>query len=161
MKNYVEKSLKLYGVYNHFKGKQYVVVGVSYPDTIMYKELKFQRVNLAHKELVDKKASVFTEDTNNYIISYSRPRISSDLESLSGIYFHDSAKYPGMLVLYMSLYDEPTIWSRPVGMFLSKVDRDKYPQATQDYRLEPITSGYKDIEVRYVTRKKEVVQDED
>lgn len=161
MKNYVEKSLKLYGVYNHFKGKQYVVVGVSYPDTVMYNELKFQRVNLAYKDLVDKKASIFTEDTNKYIISYSKSRIPSDFEDLSGIYFHDSSKYSGILVLYMSLYDEPVVWSRPVEMFLSKVDKEKYTQATQDYRLESVTSGYKDIEVRYVTRKKEVVQDED
>ena len=161
MKDYVEKSLKLYGVYNHFKGKQYVVVGVSYPDTMMYEELKFQRINLARRELVDEKVSVFTEDTNNPIISYARPRIPSDLEDLSGIYFHDSAKYSGILVLYMSLYDKPVIWSRPVEMFLSKVDKEKYPQATQDYRLESITSGYRDIEVRYVTRKKEVVRDED
>lgn len=160
MKDYVEKSLKLYGVYNHFKGKQYIVVGVSYPDTTMYEELKFQRINLAHRELVDQKVSVFTEDTNNAITSYARPRISSDLETLSGIYFHDSAKYSGMLVLYMSLYDKPVIWSRPVEMFLSKVDKKKYPQATQDYRLEPMTSGYKDITVRYVVRKKEVVRDE-
>lgn len=161
MKNYVEKSLKLYGVYNHFKDKQYVLVGVSYPDTMMYKELKFQRINLAHRELVDEKVSVFTEDTNNYIISYARPRISSDLDTLLGIYFHDSAKYSGILVLYVSLYDKPTVWSRPVEMFLSKVDKEKYPQATQEYRLEPITSGFRDISVRYTTRRKEVVQDED
>lgn len=30
------------------------------------------------------------------------------------------------------------IWVRPMDMFLSKVDKDKYPDVTQELRFEPI-----------------------
>lgn len=29
-----------------------------------------------------------------------------------------------------------SIWARPVDMFLSKVDKDKYPDINQEYRFE-------------------------
>ena len=39
------------------------------------------------------------------------------------------------LVTYQSLTDH-RVWTRPYDMFMSKVDREKYPDATQEYRLE-------------------------
>ena len=43
-----------------------------------------------------------------------------------------------ILVLYKALYGQCKIYARPIEMFLSKVDRVKYPNVTQEYRLEPI-----------------------
>lgn len=42
------------------------------------------------------------------------------------------------LVVYQAQYGTGGIYARPVGMFLEKVDRDKYPDADQDYRFELI-----------------------
>lgn len=39
-------------------------------------------------------------------------------------------------VIYQSLYGNGEIWVRPLNLFLSKVDKDKYPNVTQEYRFE-------------------------
>lgn len=42
------------------------------------------------------------------------------------------------LVMYRRLYDNCALYARPVDMFLSEVDHDKYPDVEQKYRFEEI-----------------------
>lgn len=42
------------------------------------------------------------------------------------------------LVIYRALSGERALFARPLDMFLSPVDREKYPQAEQRFRFEEI-----------------------
>lgn len=42
------------------------------------------------------------------------------------------------VVVYRALYGERGVWVRPKAMFLSAVDRQKYPDVPQTYRFERV-----------------------
>lgn len=41
-------------------------------------------------------------------------------------------------VIYRKLYGDCSLWIRPKEMFLSPVDREKYPDCEQEYRFQLI-----------------------
>ena len=41
-----------------------------------------------------------------------------------------------LCVIYRKLYGDGGLWVRPLSMFLSKVEKGKYPNAPQEYRFE-------------------------
>lgn len=41
-------------------------------------------------------------------------------------------------VIYRKLYGDCSLWIRPKEMFLSPVDKEKYPDCEQEYRFQSI-----------------------
>ena len=42
------------------------------------------------------------------------------------------------MVVYKALYGNNDIWIRPLSMFTTKLDKEKYPDIDQEYRFEEI-----------------------
>ena len=59
------------------------------------------------------------------------------------LYFATHTETKERLVVYRALYDDHGIYVRPMEMFFSEVDRQKYPHARQKYRFEAI--GGRDV----------------
>ena len=57
------------------------------------------------------------------------------------LYFALDSETQEEMVVYRALYGEGGVWVRKKDMFLSPVDREKYPDVRQAYRFERIDAA--------------------
>lgn len=114
-------------VYKHFKGMHYATMCCSSPVDI--DELSSYANHLGKK--------------NIFHFCYITSTYSEDLSTEISIfkfddkYYHLSTQSCDDLVIYRPLYPfRFTSVARPKDMFLSKVDKEKYPDVEQEYRFE-------------------------
>lgn len=115
----------------------------------MLRHYHFESVNISEEQLYavkDKNCDLAVCERN-----FSKTPSQGDAERklvLGGTYRHfkvgklvkvicvsQDTEFPGA---FSVIYEGPDgrIWNRPYDMFMSKVDKGKYPNATQEYRFE-------------------------
>lgn len=111
------RKLNILKKYKHFKNKEYLVLGVSYSSNIDY---EYDYINAQHTEL-EKEIKIYKIPNYEYLA-----------------FRHSKKEYKGRLVIYIALYDNHKIYVRSYEMFMSEVDKEKYPDVKQKYRFEEV-----------------------
>ncbi len=81
---------------------------------------------------------------NGTVVQHFKRELLSEQERETPLYTYEiigtamHTESEETLVVYRALYGDMKLYARPAEMFLSEVDREKYPEVKQKFRFELI-----------------------
>lgn len=121
----MNRKVKCPAIYRHFKHAENGIL-----NNYMYCTIGISK-SITEEEILNHEC-VFLYD-----VHHTEMKDNIHLFLADGVLRHESEEY-GELVIYKSLYDNHIAFARPLEMFLSEVDHEKYPNAKQKHRFEEI-----------------------
>lgn len=124
--NKANNFIEIPAIYRHFKEAKggedmiYAVSNISVP--------------LDDEELKEYVSS----EVDKVFFYHTEKECSMTIFKIGDKYFHNRIYENEKLVIYTALYGDRKTYVRPLPMFLSRVDKAKYPNATQKFRLERV-----------------------
>ena len=103
--------------YKHFKGNMYQIIGIAKASNIAE---GCRLLEAIHTEKGVKIPIISNDFPRNMLVTFQEPYMEIGQE----------------FVVYQALYGDFNIYVRPLEMFLSRVDKDKYPDVEQIWRFE-------------------------
>ena len=123
------RNIKIPGIYKHFKGALYATSFISEPIT-SEEFMEKVKINGGWTKVIPLLINAkFTE--GEYYVRVIK---------IANKYYHEHADCEELkkkLVGYVGITNPVNwVWLRPLDMFMSPVDKEKYPTVTQEFRFE-------------------------
>lgn len=118
-----DRNVEYPAIYSHFKSQLSSYIPNNYIYATMFEAKKIDYVDKYEKLI---------------IIWHTEKECEITLFLSNGQWYHIMEDEDDDLVIYTSLYDDHIPYGRPKKLFLSKVDKEKYPWSDQEYRFEKL-----------------------
>ena len=132
-----ERALIIHGTYVHFKNKLYHILGVTGNSNEKVLQLEGQAIETETEKVYD---------------------IFKDKDGVLLIFNNDGNLIEEKYVYYQALYGDHLVYLRRYDMFMSKVDKAKYPKCLHEYRFEFVGKGGIPVETKKIKSIKDLTK---